>query len=604
MFYLSETSKKYYRYFSLLAVVILGVVSILGSGGGGDSTPPPPPPAPSVLDVTPSQSSDTALVTTEVLARFSESMDSSTINTNSFLLSDSGSNPITGSVDFYAQYDGQDNVAVFVPDNDLDVAGEYFATITADAKDTSGEPIARDYVWSFSIAPALVPVSTNSTDSFVSRGADLSVLPGPTNITSDPSASDATSEYVVITSRATLVAGVNTGGIAQIYRKNTLTGHVEFVSLNSNNQFADADCFTPRISNTGRFVVFASKARNLDLTITQPDGLSHIYLKDMKVGTLTLLDRHPTDNSKHGNRPSFMPDISGIPKDDPQGKFVIFESEASDLVDGDSDTNGLSDIFFVNPAGTIERISVSLDPADNYRADGPSYRPRVSNDGRRIVFESDATNLIENGTNGQVDDTNGQRDIFLRNRSTDITTRLSVASNGTQATGGVDGSINADISADGQFAVFQSDQPNLDSANDTNGTITDVFLRDINTPATTIMSVAENGSVPPADGDAASTLPSISGDGRYIAFESLATTLLGEDNDSNTKSDIFVRDKDSNTIRRVSVDNNNAQASDHSIHAAISPNGRYVCFTSPYAFDLSDGNTVFDIYRAYNSAYQ
>ena len=95
MFYLPKTNKQYYRYFGLLAVVILGVISILGSGGGGggDSTPAPPP-APSVLDVAPSQSSDTALVTTEVLARFSERMDSTTIDVNSFTVRDMSMNPV------------------------------------------------------------------------------------------------------------------------------------------------------------------------------------------------------------------------------------------------------------------------------------------------------------------------------------------------------------------------------------------------------------------------------------------------------------------------------------------------------------------------------
>ncbi|MDX1823722.1 MAG: Ig-like domain-containing protein, partial [Thiohalomonadales bacterium] len=181
MFYLSESKKRYYRYFGLLAVVVLGIVSILGTGGGGDSAPPPPP-APSVIATSPAQGADTALVTTEVTAQFSETMDPLTINANSFLLHDSGANPIVGSITFYTQYGGHDNVAVFVPSNDLDVNQEYFATITTEVRDTSGDPLARDYNWSFFIAPSLVPVSTDSAGSFGNTGIN----------TSSPSAPNAT----------------------------------------------------------------------------------------------------------------------------------------------------------------------------------------------------------------------------------------------------------------------------------------------------------------------------------------------------------------------------------------------------------------------------
>lgn len=568
-------NKQYYRYFSLLAVLILGVVSILGSGGGGDSTPPPPP-APSVVGVSPSLSSDTALVTTEVLARFSERMDPLTINTNSFLLRDSAA-PINGSVDFYAQYGGQDNVAVFVPNNDLDIGEEYFATLTTEITDTSGEPIARDYVWSFFIAPSPVPVSIDETGNFGTTGID----------TVSPSAPSATGEYVVFASTDNL-ANLNTGGISQIYRKNTVTKKVELVSTTSNNQtVAGAPCANPRISDTGRYVVFTSTAQNLDPTVNTM-GNSHVYLKDMRDGTIRLLDKSITNIGNAGNGNSSMPDISGIP-DTGSGKYVVFESTANDLHVDDTDTT--SDIFQVNvTSGVVKLISVSVDQI-NTPADDASSRPRVSDNGNRVVFESVATNLVAN-------DTNGKSDIFLRNLGNDTTTRLSVTTAGGQVSGGVNGSTNADISADGAYAVYQSDQPNLDG--DANGVITDIFLRTINAPsATTILSFAA-GDANGANND--STGPSISADGRYIAFESLATDLLGAGNDTNGQSDIFVRDKNSSTISRVSTDNNNAQVNGTSTTATISANARYVSFTTPYAFDSLDGNGFVDIYRAYNAA--
>ena len=583
---LYKTHKPYYRYFSLLAIVILGVVSLLGSGGGGDSTPPPPS-GPDVIGVLPLQNSNTALVTTEVTARFSKSMAPLTINPSSFLLRLSGSTQISGSIDYYAQYEGHDNVAVFVPTNDLDIGKEYIATLTTEITDTDSEPLSNDYVWSFFIAPSPVPISTNAAGSFGTSGIDISSSSMP----------NATGEYVVFASTDDL-AGPGTNSYSQIYRKNTITRGVELVSISSNNQnIANGNCAAPRISDTGRYIVFSSTANNLDPSITLPStGISHIYLKDMRDGTISLLDKSTTPGQA-GNNNSYKPDISGIP-DTGSGKYVVFESTATDLHVNDADDT--SDIFLINVvSGNIDLISVD---SNEVKGGAASLAPRVSDNGRRVVFESIATNLV-------ADDTNGKSDIFLRNfgpdnttSTDDDTTRISVASDGSQVTGGSVGSTNADISADGKFAVFQSDQPNLDSANDTNSTITDVFLRDINTPATTIMSVAENGSVPPVAGDAASTLPSISGDGRYIAFESLATTLLGVDNDTNGQSDIFVRDKSSSKISRVSTDINGDQVNGTSTTAAISADARYVSFTTPYAFETADGNGNSDIYRAYNAA--
>ena len=581
MFKLTKTPIPYYRYISLLAVVMVGIVSILGSGGGGGDGTPPPPAGPSVIGVLPLQDSDTGLVTTEVTARFSESMAPLTINPSSFLLRLSGSTPISGSIDYYAQYDGHDNVAVFVPNNDLEVGKEYIATLTTEITNTAGDPLTSDYVWSFFVAPSPVAVSSDAAGSFGTSGIDISSSSMP----------NATGEYVVFASTDNL-AGISTGGISQIYRKHTISGKVEVVSSNNNGDLANADCALPRISDTGRYVVFASRANNLDLSFTDQSNY-HIYLKDMKPGitdNITLLDVNKDDPTLPANGSSSMPDISGIP-DVGSGKYVVFQSTAPDLHANDTDT--ISDIFLVNVvSGAVELISASVDQI-NDPADGPSYRPRVSENGQRIVFESDATNLLAAGI-----DTNGKSDIYLRDLGTATTSRISVASDGSQATGGQVGSTHADISADGAYAVYQSDQPTLDG--DANGDITDIFLRTIDTPAsTTILSFAD-GDTNGADND--STRPSISADGRYIAFESLATDLLGAGNDTNGQPDIFVRDKNSTTISRVSTDVNNNQVNGTSTTAVISTDGRYVSFTTPYQFDATDFSSTNDIYRAYNSA--
>jgi hypothetical protein len=568
--------------------VILGVVSILGTGGGGDSTPPPPA-APSVIAASPTQSSDTALVTTEVLALFSERMDPLTINATSFQLRDSSLNSITGSVTFYAQYGGHDNVAVFIPDNDLDVAEEYFATLTTDITDTSGDPLARDYNWSFFVAPELVPVSTDNAGNFGNTGID----------TSSPSVPNATGEYIVFASTDDL-AGLGTGGNSQIYRKNTVTGGIELVSTkNDNLTVADGPCSNPRINDTGRYIVFSSTANNLDPNITLPStSISHVYLKDMRDGTISLLDVNINNSNQAANSNSTMPDISGIP-DTGSGKYVVFQSNANDLHLDDTDittTDADSDIFLINiAAGTVELVSV--DSAE-VKGNGASINPRVSENGRRVVFESVAQNLVAN-------DTNGKSDIFLRNfgpntttSTDDDTTRISVASDGSEATGGPIGSTQVDISADGGFVVFQSDATNLLAANaDSNGA-TDIFLRDLDASSTTRLSVDATGS----QVTGASTLPSINGTGQYVAFESQSTLLVAPDT-NGAVADVFVREKDTaNTIKRISINNLGAQGTTPSTKAAISTDGRYVGFTTNNNFDANDFINSPDIYRAYNTA--
>ena len=586
MFKLTQTPIPYYRYISLLAIVILGVMSLLGSGGG--APPPSPPTGPSIIAVLPSASSDTALVTTVVAAQFDTAMDNSTIDNpeqNFFVIDDLTGNIVPGSVEYHPTYEIVHNyVAVFTASNDLDTGRSYTATVTTDVKDNSGNSLARDYVWSFSIAPSPVPVSTDATGRFGSSGIDI-------NSSSMP---NATGEYVVFASTDDL-AGPGTNSYSQIYRKNMITRGVELVSISSNNQnIANGNCAAPRISDTGRYIVFSSTANNLDPSITLPStGISHIYLKDMRDGTISLLDKSTTPGQA-GNNNSYKPDISGIP-DTGSGKYVVFESTATDLHVNDADDT--SDIFLINVvSGNIDLISVD---SNEVKGNAASIAPRVSENGRRIVFESIATNLV-------ADDTNTKSDIFLRNFGSNSTTstdddtlRLSVSTLGNEVTGGPIGSTNADISSNGASAVFQSDQ-HLDG--DTNGNITDIFLRSIDVPSTAILSFAEDGT----DADNDSTSPSIGGDGRYVAFESLATTLLGVDLnnigiDTNGQSDIFVRDKNSSKISRVSTDLNNAQVNGTSTTSVISADARYVSFTSPYAFDGSDGNGVADIYRAYNS---
>ena len=564
----------------ILFLPIYVFVSACGGGeaGDGNNTPPPLPLAPEVLDWSPAEQ-EMALVTTVVTARFDREMDKDTINDpekNFTIVEYQTANEISGSVEYFPTYEKVHNyVAAFTSSKELEPGKKYTATVTTDVKDLAGNSLARDHVWDISVAPAIVPVSTDAAGSFGTSGIGISSSSMP----------DATGEYIVFASSDNF-AGIDTGGISQIYRKNTVTGRVEIVSAsNFNHNIADGDSITPRISDSGRYVVFSSRASNL-ISCIPTHGKFHVYLKDMRDDSIMLLDLSITKPEEAGNGNSTMPDISGIP-DTGSGKYVVFESTSSDLHAEDTDTT--PDIFLINViSGTVSLVSASLDQ-ENDPADGASSRPRVSDNGNRVVFDSVATNLVAN-------DTNGKPDIFLHDVGSSTTTRLSVDANGDEVSGGSVGSTHADISADGIYTVFQSDQPTLDG--NINNNKIDIFIRET-TDVSTIKTLSlADGDADGANGD--SERPSISLDGRYITFESEATDLVASDT-NGAVLDIFVRERNSTTISLLSIDNNNTQGNQGSINAVISANGRYISFTTSNNFDTADGNDNTDIYRVYNA---
>src|SRR5438445_496038 len=190
------------------------------------------------------------------------------------------------------------------------------------------------------------------------------------------------------------------------------------------------------------------------------------------------------------------------------GRFVAFDSAATDLVAGD--TNGVSDVFVHDrQTGTTERVSVA---SDGTQGNDASFYSALSADGRFVAFDSDATNLVAG-------DTNGTTDVFVHDRQTGTTERVSVASGGGTQGNGKSGGFFAfpALSADGRFVAFQSDAPNL-VAGDTNGT-TDVFVHDRQTGTTERVSVASGGS----QGNGCSAGPVLSADGRFVAFHRPAT---------------------------------------------------------------------------------
>ncbi len=240
------------------------------------------------------------------------------------------------------------------------------------------------------------------------------------------------------------------------------------------------------------------------------------------------------------------------------GRFTAFDSLATNLVPGD--TNQDVDVFVHDSAtGATERVSVST---DGRQADADSAYPTIDGQGRFVAFDSTAGNLVPN-------DTNRVSDVFVRDRVSGKTFRASVDANGGNANGS---SFWASISADGRFVAFVSDASDL-VVGDTNH-VRDIFVRDLLTRATELVSVASDETLANSD----SATPSISADGHAVAFMSFASNLVA--NDTNGHFDVFVRDRTAGTTVLASVRPDGVQGNQDSLYPAISGNGQFVAFPS------------------------
>lgn len=217
--------------------------------------------------------------------------------------------------------------------------------------------------------------------------------------------------------------------------------------------------------------------------------------------------------------------------------------------------------------GTTLRVSVSAEGEEGTRE---SVEPLLSADGGSVVFSSLAPNLVP-------DDTNEVSDIFLRDLVTGGIERVSVADDGSQAeprgTFLEHGSYYPAVSAGGRYVTFASVSSNL-VPGDTQDEVLDVFLRDRIASATYKISIGWDGRAPDYD----SYVSAVSADGRFVAFDSDATTLVPDE--TNESTDVFVRDRLTNDIRRVSVSSSGDEGNADSVLASMSANGRHVVFQS------------------------
>ena len=270
------------------------------------------------------------------------------------------------------------------------------------------------------------------------------------------------------------------------------------------------------------------------------------------------------------NNSSEHPSLSG------DGQLVAFESYASNLVTGD--TNGAGDVFVHNmQTGTTVRVSVD---SSGVQGDGQSSYPSLSANGRFVAFESDATNLVAG-------DTNGSTDIFVHDLLTGTTQRATVDSTGVQANSA---SHLASISADGRFVAFESYASNLVGLD--NNSVLDIFVHDFQTGATLLASVgtAGNKSI-----NQNSVAPSISQDGRFVAFHSFANDLVGDTAD--TLANIFLRDLQNNTLKRVGTSPAGVVANGDCFYPSLSGDGTHVAFFSGATNLVSGAGFVTEIFE-------
>ncbi len=359
--------------------------------------------------------------------------------------------------------------------------------------------------------------------------------------------------YVSFTSNALDLAAGDQNSIKDVFVKDLLSGAVQVVSISAagvqgDDASGDVDFGGSKFSADGHYVSFTSYAHNL------VDGGTNytkdVFVKNLQSGAVQQASINAAGGQ--GNGHSEHADISA------DGRYVVFESYASNLVAGD--TNSYVDIFIKNlESGSLLRVSTS---AAGGQGNGGSVSADISADGRYVLFESDASNLVAG-------DVNGKGDVFVKDLQSGTIQLVSTSTTGEQ---GKWDSGNAHFSADGRYVVFTS-YANLIAPSD-NTYSPQIFIKDLQTGA--IQCVSTNAAGTKSNGWNFSA--SLSTDGRYVVFESTATNLVPDDYFYSSTYQIFVKDLHSGAIQCVSVSGSNTLGNMSSNNAQFSPDGRYILF--------------------------
>jgi Tol biopolymer transport system component len=325
------------------------------------------------------------------------------------------------------------------------------------------------------------------------------------------------------------------------------------VSVSKAGKGGDGNSLEPAISGDGRYVVFASRAKNLSSAAKA--GKREIFVKDVKTGTVTLASRADGAGGAAADGNSYDPWISG------DGRYVAFASGAENL---SSEDVAFNDVFVRDLlTGTTTLVSRASGAA-GAAGDAESTAPSISADGRHVAFVSQANNLVGD------DAKTTQTDIFVRDLDTAVTEFVSRAGGATGAAAG-DYSFDPSISGNGSRVAFSSRAALVGDDIDEQGFPEDVFVRDRTSATTTLVSRKSGGAGAPSPVE--SDEAAISADGLHVAFASSAKLTGQRAFDLN----VFVRDLSSEKLKLVSV-GDEGKAGDGKRAPAISADGRYVAF--------------------------
>lgn len=364
--------------------------------------------------------------------------------------------------------------------------------------------------------------------------------------------------FVVFESRATNLVAGDTNRFSDVFVRDLSTGVTERVSVSGTGAQGNGDSYGGSISANGRYVAFVSQARNLVAGDT--NIYWDVFVRDRSAGTTTQVSvgRGGAQSDGHSQ---WAPQISA------DGRFVAFMSEASNLTADDD--NFRVDLFVRDRRDRVTtRIRVASNDVFGERRNGG---PSLSGDGRFLLFTSGPWGVNPGGPADH-------SQVLLRDLWTGKTVRIDNGLGGVRPNGSGEG---AGISADGRYVVFTSAASNL-VRGDTNAA-PDAFIKDRKTGATSRVSVATGGRQS-GGGNAAA----LSADGRYVVINSWASNLAPAD--TNRMPDAFVRDRRTGVTSRISVTSAGGQGNGDSYATSISADGRFVAFESN-ASSLVPGDT-------------
>lgn len=379
--------------------------------------------------------------------------------------------------------------------------------------------------------------------------------------------------YVVFTSEATNLVDGDDEGAQDVFIKDLATGEITRIS-EAEGAGANADSFDPVISADGRYVVFWTMATDLPGNVPNQFDL---YRYDRTTGTLEHVSEFSAPLYSGGGTAVLPYALSA------DGRYIVMSNNPPG-----GDSQFVYDIILKDmDSGTVTVVSRDVNggqPNDH------SYAPSISADGRYVVYSSFATDIVAN-------DGNAGWDLFLFDVQLQTTTLVSTSAGGARANASA---YEGRLSADGRWLVFESNATNLiDDVADANGTVPDIFVKDLETGVVRLVSSAADGT----QGNSASRFGAISPDGRYVAFFSQSSNLVTTGEPDGGVSDIFVKDLVTGAIRMVNIraDGTSTGALNTSNTLSFSADGRYLVFDYGLAFPNEpalvpgDANSAIDV---------